>query len=377
MLQAVRRAVRPVAGLRGYLVGTWVVIATATTACAASVVDRGLIDCFTPLLTRDNGELLHCEASAAMVVADELLLAIDKPVPGIGRSSLLLMKQVDGVPRAWSNRYLGHAAILAARKIEGMTVTPEGKWILAATAFDRMKDDIAEWDGYNMLLAWRVEKDWETQAQVLALSYRDGVVSSSGLREKFHSALGSVSYAKIEGLAMLPDGSLLFGVRNVGSSFKDEKPVVKILSVATEIVDDESPALVGDPKLAYEPPEALDPEGREVGLSSIEYDPFNDRLYLLTSYEEEEKTDEGLGGYLWTLPMADFRNKAMPTLVRDETGAPLHFAHKPEGLAVIDKDHVLVIHDDDRVLGREVVEDPRTQFSRRPHQAAYTVVRVE
>ena len=34
------------------------------------------------------------------------------------------------------------------------------------------------------------------------------------------------------------------------------------------------------------------------------------------------------------------------------------------------------LDDDDRVLGRETVENPETQFSRARHQGAYTVVAI-
>jgi len=65
-----------------------------------------------------------------------------------------------------------------------------------------------------------------------------------------------------------------------------------------------------------------------------------------------------------------------PTLVLKQPGRPLLFAHKPEGLTVLNENLVLVVHDDDRVLGRPNVENPETQFSRGAHQAAYSLVHV-
>ena len=97
---------------------------------------------------------------------------------------------------------------------------------------------------------------------------------------------------------------------------------------------------------------------------------------LLTSYELEE-TDAGLGGFLWVLPIDAFAAGAPPELVLGEDGRPISFAHKSEGLAVIDERHLFVVHDDDRVLGRQDVTDPATQFHRSPHQAAYTIVRID
>ena len=314
------------------------------------VLERGLIDCFTPLLANEKGQLLNCEASAAVAIEGALLLAIDKKVPGTGRSSIFSLDRNGLALEAWTNRHLTHPAILDAVKFEGMTVSPDGGWIIATTAFDRIKKKKTKQDGYNMLLAWPVEKKWKTEARVLAASTRKKVTSSRKLRGAFSALLDDLPYFKIEGL-------------RVSTKF-----------------DADGPMLVGDVKTAYEPPEPLEsvvgPGSPDLGLSSIEYDPYNDRLYLLTSYEVDE-TAEGLGGYLWTLPMADFHAKRMPTLMRKEDGTPLRFAHKPEGLAVIGASHVIAIHDDDRVRGRKPVEDPETQFYRLPHQAAYTVVRVD
>ncbi|MBM83293.1 MAG: hypothetical protein CMJ78_22255 [Planctomycetaceae bacterium] len=44
------------------------------------------------------------------------------------------------------------------------------------------------------------------------------------------------------------------------------------------------------------------------------------------------------------------------------------------GVTVLGRSVVAIIHDDDRVLGRDDVKDPETQFSRKKHQAAFSVV---
>ncbi len=99
---------------------------------------------------------------------------------------------------------------------------------------------------------------------------------------------------------------------------------------------------------------------------------------MLTSIESEAVNegfgDVGLGGYLWTLSLADLHENKAPTLVLKGPGSPLLFAHKSEGVTVLNRDLVLVVHDDDRVLGREHIENPETQFSRGANQAAYTLV---
>jgi len=48
-------------------------------------------------------------------------------------------------------------------------------------------------------------------------------------------------------------------------------------------------------------------------FSSLEYDPFNERLLTTTSYEQGDR----IGGYLWTLPMSQ----------REPGGPPSEFAY--------------------------------------------------
>ena len=185
-----------------------------------------------------------------------------------------------------------------------------------------------------------------------------------------------VPYFLIDGLAVIPGNKLLFGIRSMGATFRDFDHVVKIVGVSYEIVDD-TLILADDFELVYD----YDPSGRPellqtIALSSIEFDKHGNRLYLLTSFEVPDADDEGLGGYLWTLPISDLNANAAPTLVLKANGNPLLFAHKAEGIAVVSQDRVFVVHDDDRVLGRETVENPETQFSRERHQGAYTVVEI-
>ncbi len=82
-----------------------------------------------------------------------------------------------------------------------------------------------------------------------------------------------------------------------------------------------------------------------------------------------------MGAYFWTLPLANLSDNQAPNLVlKQDSDSPLLFAHKAEALTVLSDDLVLLVHDDDRVLGRDSVEDPETQFSRGANQAAYTLV---
>ncbi len=337
---------------------------------------RGLISCFTPDLKTPSGEPVSCEASAIAFTGSQLILASDKPVPGEGHSAVFSVDYSGSGPIESPPVYFTSAPFLTAVKYEDMTITPDGKYVIATTGFDRVKSDSNEWDGYNTLLSWPVNDP--AAVAVIEASSNNGISSSRGLREKISRALAStefpdeVPYFKVESLAAIPGGKLLFGIRELGVRYDKFVYTFKIISVPYEIKDGEFS--LGDFSLIYDfDTDRLSAANPSAALSSIEYDRFHDRLYLLTSYEINE-TDEGLGGYLWTLTMADLKNGQAPRLVRTLNGDAVQFAHKPEGITVLGERLLLIIHDDDRVLGRDVVENPETQFSRASHQAAYSLV---
>jgi hypothetical protein len=257
-----------------------------------------------------------------------------------------------------------------------MTVTPDGKHVIATTGFDRIKSESNEWDGYNTLLSWPVGRPDEVR--VVVASENEGITSSLGLREKISNALLSkefpdeVPYFKVESLAAIPGNQLLFGIRELGVRYDSFVYTFKIIVAPYELNDDQMS--LGDFELVYDfDTDNLTGVQESAALSSIEYDRYHDRLYLLTSYETED-SDEGLGGYLWTLPISGLFAGTAPSPVKTAAGSLLQFAHKPEGVSVLSEDLLLIIHDDDRVLGRDVIENPNTQFSRQSHQAAWSLV---
>jgi len=342
----------------------------------AEIIRRDLVDCFEEGLSSGEGQPVYCEASAIAFTGKRLILASDKPVPGDSHSAVFTFPYPGHGPIDGPLDYLTADAFISAVKYEDMTITPDGKYIIATTGFDRIKKDSNQWDGYNTLLFWPV--DDPASVKVVASSNNNGVSSSLGLRGKISKTLLStefpdeVPYFKVESLAAIPGNRLLFGIRELGVRYDKFVYMFKIISVPYEIKN--GVLSLGDFELVYDfDMDQLDAVQQSVALSSIEYDPFHDRLYLLTSYEIDE-TDEGLGGYLWTLSLSALRNEQAPTLVQNNRGDALQFAHKAEGITVLSENLVMVIHDDDRVLGRELIENPGTQFSRAPHQAAYSLV---
>ena len=186
------------------------------------------------------------------------------------------------------------------------------------------------------------------------------------LRRKLSRALKSKEYPngpayfKIEGLTAIPGGRLLFGIREIGRTYKDFDYVIKIIEVGYSFFNG-AMILEDDFRLAYD----FDPSSvglqYAIGLSSLEYDQYNNRLYILTSFEMEA----ALGGFIWVLPLADFHARKAPRLVRNDTGKPFQFDHKAEGLAAIEKSRVVVVHDDDRFA-----------LGRKPNQAVFSLIEI-
>ena len=341
------------------------------------MIHRELIDCFEEGLKTEQGEVVYCGASAAVFDNTRIILASDKSIPGNDRSPVFSFNYMENGLIRGLPTYLTAAPFLNAIKYEDMTLTTDGEYVIASTGFDRVKTDTADWDGYNTMLLWPVGKP--ESVTVVAATTNGGITSSVRLREKISRVLPTadfplgVPYFKVESVAVIPGQQLLLGIRETGANYRDFNYVAKIIAVPFTITEDEL-ILSGDFELIYEfDPTAESMILQETGLSSIEYDQYHDRLYLLTSFEIDE-TDEGMGGYLWVLPMEGLRAGRPPVLVLKNKGSPLLFAHKPEGLAVLGDNLVLVVHDDDRVLGRNVVSNPEVWFSRRAHQAVYTLI---
>ena len=350
-------------------------VTTSGAEAVGTVVESGLMTCFPSGLLRPakkkggKRKPAYCETSAAVVDGDQLLLASDKPIPG--HSPLLLLPLQSPLTSA-PIRFLHQGPLPSARKIEDMTRTPKRDWFFATTAFDRVRPPPdASWDAYNMLIAWPAGHP--ERAQVVAADASTPPTSVK-LRRRFQALLGA-PFWKIEGLAALPGQRLLFGVREVGLTYKKPAYVVTLIEVTYRIQDDVV-TLNDDMRLIYNLRDDQHlVQGHRVAVSSLAYLPARDRLLLLTSYEHGY-TDEGLGAYLWTLSLGALHAGRPPHLVLDARGQPLHFAHKAEGLALLGDDLIAVIHDDDRVIGRRKITKPGVQFSRQPNQAAYDIVRL-
>jgi hypothetical protein len=340
----------------------------------ARIVEKGLIDCFDEGLNTARGKRVDAEISAVVYDGRKLIFASDKPIPGEKRSAVFSIDYADGALRPETFEYFTAPLIKTATKYEDFALTPDRRYVIATTGFDRIGAAAAELDHYNMLLVWPVGRS--QAAKIVAPSTQAGVISSVSLRKEFARALNGAPYFKIEGLTTLPGGEgpdeLLFGIREVGKSHEDFEYAMKVISAPYRIQQDDL-IFIGEFALVYDyDPSPLVDIAQTVGLSSIEHDAHGNRLLLLTSFEEP--TSDGkvlLGGYLWASSIEDFKANRAPTPFVADDGRPLRFSNKPEGVAVMDERHLFVVFDNDRDLALK--DEDRGAF-RNPHQAPYAVL---
>lgn len=344
----------------------------------ATILAKDVFPCFDAGLLDDAGKAVNAEISAVAWDGKRLVMASDKPIPGEGRSSVFALEcNGDGHPQANTLAYYTAPLIRSAQKYEDFALTVAGNHIVATTGFDRYSEDKAETHQYNQLLVWPSGRPEE--ARVVADTEDDGIDSSVGVRKQI-SELLDAPYFKVEGLATLPgsdggDDLLVFGVREIGQDFADFRYAVCLVGAPYRMEGDDL-VLTGDFRVLYD----FDPTGWPglryvVGVSSLEYDAPNNRLYILTSFEVEN--DDGTpanGGYLWMVSIDDFRARRDPELIEDEQGNPLEFANKAEGLAVIDAEHVLIAYDPDRHLA---LAEGHRKATREPHEAPYTLLAIK
>ena len=348
--------------------------ALAAQPMTAQITYRGVFDCFEPTLNQPQADgeaikLTTCETSAAIAANGQLYTASDKEIPGAS-SVMTLDLAGDTLTR---NHYVDSPPILRLQKAEDFAVLPGGDRVFLTSSFDRMRSDSTDWDAYNTLLTWTVGQ--EDQVQVIEPTGHPE--TSLSLRLRLQRALPTADfpagapYFKVEGLASLPNNRLLFGIREIGQDYENFDYTLQL--VATQW-DEAAPQALGNFERIYEYDPQTHPQIHwPVGLSGLAWDAVHEQLLMLTSYERDE-TDIGLGAYLWTLSLEALAAQVPPTLVTQANGRPLQFAHKAEAITVLPDGRLLVIHDDDRVLGNRLIFNPEVEFYREPHQAAYTLV---
>ncbi|MFD2936961.1 hypothetical protein [Spirosoma flavum] len=344
---------------------------TKADTLTATSTKEGFLNCFTAG-TSLNGQTVWCEASAVLYDGKNLFVANDKDMPS-GLSPVFTKTPETLDDSTKGPVYLLPLTFSAGRKYEDFAQTPDRRFVLLSTAFDRVKPGSHDWDGYNTILYWRTGD--EQHPHVLAPD--DTSRTSVGYRQRIAQLLasaefpGAIPYFKVEGLAAT-DKQLLFGIREEGKSYESFKYRAKIVSVSYRVEkagNTERIRLADDWKIIndFDITKSDTTLPKSLALSSLEYDPYRGRFWMLTSLEANGQLD----AYVWTITPADLYANKPFTLLRNMQGQPVHTpGHKAEDVTFLDANRLLLIHDDDRA--RTTVGT----LTRQPNQAAYTIITV-
>lgn len=327
-----------------------------------------VFSCFEKGLMRGPDKPATCEPSAIALHHGRVILGNDKPIPGADRSPVFSLNLDQGLLSPQPDVFHRETPFVKARKYEDFTTTPDGRWAFATTGFDRVLKDDAKWDVFNTLLYWPVDRP--AAVSIAQPSTRDGQISSAGLRAEMKRALANDAhpdgpdYWKVEALAAIPGNILLFGIREVGDSYKQFNYSTRILALPYTL-DENGFHMTGPMEEVFSFKTHDVPES--VAISGLEYAAETQILWLLTSFESGDRPED-IGGYLWSLPIQGLPLQGNPKLLRLNNGKPLKFTHKSEGVTPIDNHHLLIVHDDDRRVG------PALQ--RELHQAVLQIIKI-
>ncbi|BBH53127.1 hypothetical protein [Fluviispira sanaruensis] len=332
---------------------------------SAYIKNSGVLKCF-PEDTRTikNGKEVqaHCEASAVAFANNMLIFANDKPI--LKPYSPVFSINYTNIFSPIADQLvtpLTHPNFIEPRKIEDFSVSLDNKYIFATTAFDWEKPE--EPKDYNGMLIYWLSDDFNN---VKTISVLENGVENENIRSYLNSVV-KLPYYKIEGLAILPNNKILLGIREKGESYKKFSYAIEMISVSYQEIEGKI-YLNNDFKLAYSFNNSKDFVSENVGLSSIEWDKYNDRLLLLTSYEDQ---DENIGAYLWSLDSNDLEKGNAPVLVKDNS-KPFSLNNKAEGLTVLNDHEVFIINDDDRVLKNSLING--VELTRKTNEAIFNIV---
>ncbi len=333
------------------------------------ITETGFISCFPAntktTLGQPNDSLeieASCEPSAVVYHNQSLIFGNDKTIENKTVSSIFSLNFKKGKFVDKSKiTYYTHPNIFLVKKFEDFAQTLNKKYILATTAFDRDDDNLE----YNSVIYWNSENP----NNVNFLHVKDNEQFSRKIKHYLQKVINK-PYFKIEGLAIIPNNKLIFGIREEGESYKNFKNVVHLISVS--IIEENSRLfLSNDFKLVYAFENSMKYIKENVGISSLTWNPYNNSILLLTSFEEEKK----VGAYLWELPLNGLEKNADLKIFLTKDNKPLIFNHKAEGITFIAKNKLFVIHDDDRRIIPAQISNKI--YLRKPYEAIYNIISIE
>lgn len=350
----------------------------------ATIVRTGVIECYAAGYATPAGKSVTCEASAVQRTGSEILVVSDKETPdSLASQAFWISTDSFNSERITQSalRYDRRSPILAARKIEDMTVSPDSKFAFATTDFDWPADPNSnEPDAYNTLLYWAVATP--NDVRIAHPSSNGGVISSISLRQRFAEAMRSPAfpkgppYFKIEGLAALPGNRLIFGVREIGADYEHFEYSVALVEAHYSVKNGE---LRLDNKFSDAIHLKMAVPSRpnlRLGLSGLLFDTERSRLWMLTSAEGSKDESEN-SAYVWSLTLQEASlasQQLKPQLVVDHAGLPLRMGYKAEAMTLLARDTLLVVHDEDRA--QSVVPLSSGPHTRALHESVFSVLRI-
>lgn len=344
---------------------------------SARLADSGFITCFPLNLKTDEDLPVYCKTSAVTYYNDTLIFASDEPIVGEQRSAVFTINYKNNQLQQNTLTYFTQPIFTNTVGYSDFALTPDSQYIFATTSFDRVKENSAEWNSYNTLLMWRT--DDPNTVQVVSPTIQDDITSSIILRNKLAYSLSNDEYPNgvpfftVEGLAVIPGNKLLFGIGEVGTSYEDFEPVIKLVAVSYHIEND-TLLLEDDFQVVYNYDSSSVAALRyPVALSGLEYDKYHDQLLLLTRAVKTIPCDS-LETFVWSLSIAELEAIKPPHLLLDSSdkSKPLIFAHKAEDITLLNSSTAFVIHDDDFILTTPTIDS--ADIDHTPNQAAYSVI---
>lgn len=335
-----------------------------------SIIDTGVISCFpsntkTKIYDKSKIEIVtaSCEPSAIAYNNNSLYFANDKSINGKQISSIFSLEYKNGNFTDKNNiNFFTHPNIFLVKKFEDFAQTIDNKYILATTSFDRNDESLE----HNSILYLNANNS----NIVDFLQVKSGNKYSRKIRNYLEKIIKK-PYFKIEGLVIIPNNKLIFGIREEGESYKKFDYVVNLISVSIEEEKNSRLFIKDDFKLIYSFKNTKKYVNEDVGISSLAWDAFHNSILILTSFEEQEK----VGAYLWNLPLEYIEKNIDPVILLSKENQPLKFLHKAEGITFIAKDKLFVIHDDDRRIIPANIKG--NIYLRKPHEAIYDIVSIE
>ena len=352
----------------------------------ARIIERGYIDCFEEGLKYDNGKTVWASPSAIVYTGKELVVASDKPIPGENRSAVFSIKYRPGDCIAKAPVTFYDASLYKdTQKYESIALGPCGNTLYFSTPYGTLGSDTQVDLPYNRILA--ADKDCLNCPRSVGEGKHEGFAANLGwlrvqLQQLFKTEKfpNRVNYVSVEGMTFGPGNRIYFGIRQYGQDYDMHTCTIAIASIPY-VMDGDYLKFIGDLKMEYWiDSSSLGLVEGGIGLADLHYNKKEALFYLLTTYEKSDNgQDEDVGAHLSTLSFQAMKQGYLPTIIKTPDGSPLHFAHKMEGMCWVNDDTLVFIADDDYITGRERqenVQNSEHQFCRKPHQAAYAVVKV-